>query len=125
MLNRGPPLTAICDVPLGDDAFNARRFVRFTTCGASRASSIGFPPRCGNSCSRRESMNVPIDAVPDSSNGAVPLTSTDEIVLPLASGATADLLARRLTTDQALTLAAFESHVLDAVARAATTPQRP
>jgi hypothetical protein len=58
-------------------------------------------------------------------DNAVPLTSTDEIVLPLASGATADLLARRLTADQALTLAAFESRVLDAVARAATTPQRP
>ncbi len=58
-------------------------------------------------------------------DNAVPLTSTDEIVLPLSSGATADLLARRLTADQALTLAAFESRVLDAGARAATTPQRP
>ncbi len=58
-------------------------------------------------------------------DNAVPLTSTDEIVLPLSAGPTADLLARRLTTDQALTLAAFETQIMDSIARAATTPQRP
>lgn len=58
-------------------------------------------------------------------DNAVPLTSTDEIVLPLSTGPAADLLARRLTADQALSLSAFESRVLDTVASAATTPQRP
>lgn len=58
-------------------------------------------------------------------DNSVPLTSTDEIALPLASAATADLLARRVTADQALSLAAFESRILDAVARATSVPQTP
>lgn len=45
----------------------------------------------------------------------VPLTSTDEIALPLATTAAADLVARRISADQALTLAAFETRVVDAV----------
>ncbi len=55
----------------------------------------------------------------------VPLTSTDEIALPLATGAAADLLARRVSSDQALTLAAFETRVLDAVSRTDSAVQRP
>jgi hypothetical protein len=57
-------------------------------------------------------------------DNAVPLTSTDEIVLPLSSGPTADLLARRLTANQALSLASFETQIMDTLARA-TAPQRP
>jgi hypothetical protein len=55
----------------------------------------------------------------------VPLTSTDEIALPLAAGATADLLTRRVSAAQALTLAAFETCILDTVARTAPTAQVP
>ena len=58
-------------------------------------------------------------------DNSVPLTSTDEIALPLASAATAELLARRVTADQALSLAAFESRILDAVARTVSVPQTP
>lgn len=58
-------------------------------------------------------------------DNSVPLTSTDEIPLPLASAATADLLARRVTADQALSLAAFESRILDAVARRVSVPLTP
>eukprot|EP01035_Chromulina_nebulosa_P064483 gene64483-biopygen47178 len=55
----------------------------------------------------------------------VPLTSTDEIPLPLATGAAADLLARRVSADQALTLAAFETRILDTVARTSPAVQVP
>lgn len=58
-------------------------------------------------------------------DNSVPLTSTVEIAQPLASGATADLVARRVSADQALTLAVFEDRILDAVARTSSTPARP
>jgi hypothetical protein len=55
----------------------------------------------------------------------LPLTSTDEIALPLASGATAALVGRSVSATSALTLDTFETRILDAVARARSVPQRP
>jgi len=51
----------------------------------SRASSIGLPPRIGKSWIRRWSITVPTEAVPVSSSGALPFTSTLSATLPTSS----------------------------------------
>jgi hypothetical protein len=53
VLKRELPATEMVDVPCGEEAFSARRLVSTTTCGVSRVSSIGLPPRCGSSWIRR------------------------------------------------------------------------
>ena len=58
-------------------------------------------------------------------DNSVPLTSTDEIPLPLASVAAATIVSRSVPAAQALTLAAFENRILDAVGHTVSVPQRP
>ena len=58
-------------------------------------------------------------------DNTVPLASTDEIPLPLASPAVAAVTARVKSPSAALTLAAFETQIADTLRRAPLLPQRP
>ncbi len=58
-------------------------------------------------------------------DNTVPLASTDEIPLPLASPAVAAVTARLKSPSAALTLAAFETQIADTLRRAPLLPQRP
>lgn len=55
----------------------------------------------------------------------VPLTSTDEISLPLATSAVATTLSRLASPADALSLAAFETQITDRLGRGDATQQRP
>jgi hypothetical protein len=58
-------------------------------------------------------------------DNTVPLTSTDEIPLPLAGPAVATVTARVKSASAALTLASFETQIADTLDRATPLSQRP